>query len=311
MNSDHELDAPDKGPDTADARQHSIIANGIRINYRLIGSGPQVVVCLHGFPQTSRSWERLAGRLGSQYTIIAPDLRGTGDTQRPPTGYDKKTMAADVHELVAALGFDRTRLVGHDIGAAVAFAYAAQWPQEVTQLVMIEMLLPGFGLEELYAIRKPDEFAHMPFFMTPDLPEWLIAGHEGEFVDWFIRNMVADQAAFTPDDISAYAQACARPGGLRAGFDAYRAFWQDAEDNRRFAVTKLKMPVLAIGAELSIADGLFKSMQPLVENLRGLVFERCGHFIPDEQPGQLALELETFFKEHPSAPDTLAEGDNP
>ena len=276
---------------------HAALANGTRIHYRRAGAGSEAIVCLHGFPQTGRIWERLATRLAGQFTVIAPDLRGAGESQRPATGYDKKTMAADIHALVGSLGFDRVYLVGHDIGAAVAYAYAAQWPSEVARLAMIEMLLPGFGLEALWAIRKPGEFAHMPFFMTPDLPEWLIAGREAAFLEWFIRNMVADQAAFGPDDIAAYADAYARPGALRAGFDTYRAFWQDAEDNKDFARRKLAMPVLAIGAGLSVGTALAQSLQPLVEDLRDLVFEDCGHFIPDEQPERLARELDAFFGE--------------
>ncbi|MGL4620604.1 MAG: alpha/beta fold hydrolase [Chroococcidiopsis sp.] len=269
--------------------------SGTRIHYRQAGEGSEAVVCFHGFPQSGRSWEKLAAQLAQRFTVIAPDLRGAGESQRPPTGYDKKTVAADIHELVVSLGLSRVHLVGHDIGAAVAYAYAAQWPSEISDLTMIEMLLPGFGLEELWAIRKPGEFAHMPFFMTQDLPEWLIEGREEAFFDWFIRNMVADQSAFDPDDIAAYAQAYARPGALRAGFDGYRAFWQDAEDNKLFARSKLKMPVLAIGAGLSVGTALEQSLRPLTEDLRGLVFEDCGHFIPDEQPERLARELDAFF----------------
>ena len=291
------MTASSSASDPASIEHRSAFANGTRIHYRRAGAGSEAIVCLHGFPQTGRSWEKLAARLASRFTIIAPDLRGAGESQRPATGYDKKTMAADVHELVASLGFDRVHLVGHDIGAAVAYAYAAQWPDGVARLVMIDMLLPGFGLEALWTIRKPGEFAHMPFFMTPDLPEWLITGREAAFLEWFIRNMVADQAAFGPDDVSAYAHAYARPGALRAGFDSYRAFWQDAGDNKRFANTRLKMPVLAIGAELSVGTALAESLQPLTKHLRGLVFEACGHFIPDEQPERLARELENFFGE--------------
>jgi pimeloyl-ACP methyl ester carboxylesterase len=276
-------------------RHRTFAASGCRIHYRRIGDGPELVLCLHGFPQTGRLWERTGQWLAERFTVIAPDLRGAGESQRPPDGYDKKTIAGDVHELVASLGFGSVRLVGHDIGAAVAYAYAAQWPGEVSHLAMVEMLLPGFGLEALYAIHKPGEFAHMPFFMAADLPEWLIAGREREFIDWFIRNMVSNQSAFTPSDISAYATPYARPGALRAAFDLYRAFWQDAEDNRRFGETKLTMPVLAIGGEMSVGTLLEQSLEPLTTDLRGLVFEQCAHFIPDEQPERLSCELIRFF----------------
>lgn len=296
---------------TSEITHHSALASGVRIHYRRVGEGPEAVVCLHGFPQTGRAWERLAVRLAERFTVIAPDLRGAGDSQRPEDGYDKKTVAVDIRALVASLGLGRVHLVGHDIGAAVAYAYAAQWPDEVARLVMIEMLLPGFGLEAMYAIRRPGEFAHTPFFMAPDLPEWLVAGREAAFLEWFIRNMVADQAAFGPDDIAAYARAYARPGALRAAFDGYRAFWQDADDNKTFAQTKLKMPVLAIGAELSVGTALAQSLEPLAEDLRGLVFEGCGHFIPDEQPDRLARELEAYLGEGRPDPDRPAAGASP
>ena len=271
------------------------LVNGGRIHYRRAGTGPEVVILLHGFPQTGRSWEKVMAELASRFTVIAPDLRGAGESQRPATGYDKKTMAGDIHALARSLGFGRIHLVGHDIGGMVAYAYAAQWSDEVASLTMIEMLLPGFGIEALYAIRRPGQFAHMPFFMAQDLPEWLLAGREAAFLDWFIRSHAVDQAAIRPDDIAAYAGAYARPGGLRAGFDMFRAFWQDAEDNKAFAQTKLGMPVLAIGAEQNVGSLLEKSLQPVAENVRGLVFDDCGHFIPDERPERLSLELKAFF----------------
>ena len=278
-------------------RHRTFDASATRVHYRLIGDGPEPVVCLHGFPQNGRLWERTGEFLGERYTVIAPDLRGAGESGRPPSGYDKETMAGDVHDLVASLGHGSVCLVGHDIGAAVAYAYAAQWPDEVSHLVMIEMLLPGFGLEALYAIRRPGEFAHMPFFMAQDVPEWLISGREATFLEWFIRNMVSDQGTFGPEDVAAYVQAYARPGALRAAFDTYRAFWRDADDNRAFARTKLTMAVLAVGAELSLGQLVEQSLKPLCERLRGLILERCGHFVPDEQPERLALELGLFFGE--------------
>lgn len=281
---------------------HACTANGVRLHYRRAGTGPEVIVFLHGFPQTGHCWERVAARLVDGFTIIAPDLRGVGESERPTSGYDKKTMAADIRGLVSTLGFERVHIIGHDIGAAVAYAYAAQWPDAVARLAMIEMLLPGFGLEDLYAIRRPGEFAHMPFFMTPDLPEWLIAGREPAFFDWFIRNMAADQAAFDPDDIAAYARAYARPGALRAAFDSYRAFWQDAEDNRRLATTRLPMPVLAIGGDLSVGTALVDSLRALATDVRGTVYEGCGHFIPDEQPDRLAGDLRAFLGEERLTP---------
>lgn len=273
------------------------LADAVRLHYLYVGEGPDLVVCLHGFPQTGRLWERCARHLPPRYTVVAPDLRGTGESARPAGGYDKRTMAADVLALVGSLGFGSVRLVGHDLGAAVAYTYAAQWPAEVSHLALIEMLLPGHGLEAMFAIRRPGEFAHTPFFMAQDLPEWLLAGREAAFLEWFMRAMVVDQSALTPEDIASYASAYARPGALRAAFDMYRAFWRDAEDNRALAATRLPMPVLAVGAEGSVGRQLERSLEPLAADLRGVVFEGCGHFVPDEQPARLARELDAFFAE--------------
>ena len=280
-----------------EVRHKTFTGSGARIHYRTAGAGDELVVCLHGFPQTGRCWEHLMIGMSDRFTVIAPDLRGAGESERPATGYDKKTLAGDIRELVHSLRHKRVHLVGHDIGSAVAYAYAAQWPDEVGRLVMMEMLLPGFGLEAMFAIRKPGEFAHMPFFMAQDLAEWLIAGREGAFTDWFIRNMVANQAAFGPDDIAAYGGSLARPGALRAGFALYRAFWEDAEDNRTFAKKKLPMPVLAIGGAMSLADAFGVSLEPLTASLQSLVFEDCGHFILEEQPARVMHELRSFLLE--------------
>ena len=270
-------------------------ANGIRLHYVTAGSGPDVLVLLHGWPQTARAWTRLIPCLSDRYTVIAPDLRGAGDSARPMTGYDKKTAAQDVQVLITGLGHRRIELVGHDIGAMVAYAYAAQWPDEVAHLVLAESGLPGFGVEALWAISKPGQFAHMPFFMTPDLPEMLVEGREAAFIEWFIRTHTFDQAAFGEADFRAYAHAYALPGALRAGFDYYRAFWQDQEDNKGFARTKLAMPVLTIGAAMSVGDALEKQARQVADDVRGLVFEDCGHFVPEEQPERLAREITTFF----------------
>lgn len=273
---------------------HTVTVNGLRLHARRLGNASQTVVLLHGFPQTGRSWEKVARQLAPQFTVIAPDLRGAGESGRPATGYDKKTMAADLHKLLQTLDLGRVHLVGHDIGM-VAYAYAAQWPESVVSLTLIEMLLPGFGIEAMYAIRQPGRFAHMPFFMAQDLPEWLLAGKEAAFIDWFIRSNIMDQDAFSPEEMAVYMHAYARPSALRAAFDWFRSFWQDAEDNQAWAAAPLTMPVLAIGGSASVGSMLEQSLRPLANDLRGLVLEDCGHFVPDEQSLRLARELAAFF----------------
>jgi pimeloyl-ACP methyl ester carboxylesterase len=119
--------------------------NGVRIHYLKAGAGMRPLVLIHGFGDTSHMWALLFDEFGKEFTIIAPDMRGLGDSSRPATGYDKKTLAVDIHELVKSLGYHKIYLVGHDIGLMVAYAYAAQFPNEVERLALLEAPIPGVG----------------------------------------------------------------------------------------------------------------------------------------------------------------------
>jgi len=261
----------------------------VRLHYVTAGAGEPVVL-LHGFPQTWFTWRRVIPALAERYTVIAPDLRGLGDSTKPQGGYDKRTVAGDIHELVSALGYQRIRLVGHDIGGWVAYPYAAAYPEEVGKLVILQALVPGYGLE-----RNMQEAWHFRFHMEPDLPEALVGGRERMYLNRFISNGTYDPSVISSEDLDEYVRCFSMPGALRAAFNYYRALPQDVMDNEDLAKTKLPMPVLALGGEFSEGDNILASVKQVAEDVRGGTVKRCGHWIPEERPEQLTELMLDFF----------------
>jgi pimeloyl-ACP methyl ester carboxylesterase len=235
--------------------------------------------------------------LAERYTVIAPDLRGLGDSSRPLTGYDKQTVARDVWRLVnGKLGHNRFFLVGHDWGGPTAYALATQQPQAIRRLAILDVVIPGDGGDFSQGGRR----WHHQFHMTPDLPEALTAGREDVYLAWFYRTFAYRPDAVGEDDLKEYLRTYRQPGAMRAGFSFYRALQQDAEDNRAIAQRlKLEMPVLAVGGAKARGRGREPedSLKRLARNVRGAVIEDCGHFIPEEQPEELVHLLLDFFAE--------------
>lgn len=261
----------------------------VTLHYVTAGHGPPVVL-LHGFPQTWLTWRGVIPILAERYTVIAPDIRGMGDSSKPAAGYDKRTAAEDIRALVRRLGYDRIYLVGHDIGGWIAYAYAAAYPDEVGRLVSLQALVPGYGLEE--NIRRA---WHFKLQMEPDLPEALVRGREAMYLDHFICSGLYDRAAVTADVLDEYVRCFSAPGGARAAFNYYRALPHDARDNKGLETRKLPMPVLALGGGISEGDSILASVRRIAENVEGGTVDRCGHWIPEERPGHLAELLLDFF----------------
>lgn len=197
---------------------------GARLHYVTAGAGDPVLL-LHGWPQTWYAWRHVIPRLATRYSVIAPDMRGFGDSSKPAGGYDKMTVARDLRELVHALGHRSVFLVGHDMGGQVAYPYAAQWPEEVRALVYIESSLPCFGQEELMDVANGGSW-HFGFNMAGDIAEELVRGRERLLIEhWMKRSGVGavDPTTVADDALDRYAHALAQPGGLRASFAYYRA----------------------------------------------------------------------------------------
>jgi pimeloyl-ACP methyl ester carboxylesterase len=219
--------------------------NGNRIRYLVGGQGSPVVL-LHGFAQTSHMWLPLMEVLSQRHTVIAPDLRGAGGSDKPESGYDKKTMAADVHALVASLQLGPASVVGHDIGLMVAYAYAAQYPEAVTRVVLMDAFLPGIGdWKNVWLLR---DLWHFHFY--GEVPLALVQGRERTYLEHFWNDFAADRRRSVPeDDRRLYAAAFAQPGAVRAGFEYFRMFERDAQDFAELGRRPLSVPMLVLTGE--------------------------------------------------------------
>ena len=236
--------------------------------------------------------------LSKNYTFIAPDLRGLGDSSKPLTGYDGKTVAEDIQQLVTKLGFKTIFLVGHDIGGQIAYSYAAAHPTEVKKLVVSDLTFPGFAPP---GRMPPWWFA---FHQTPDMPEALVQGKELMYLSWFYHNLAYNPAAITQADINEFVSHYSAPGSMRAGFEYYRAFPQDAIENQNYSKIKLTMPVLAIGGSYYpvfggnvTSNSALYAMKTLAQNVQGMQVSNSGHWIPEERPDIMitSLVVNDFF----------------
>ena len=274
----------------------------VLLHYVTAGSGPPVVL-LHGWPMTWWSWRHVIPRLARSYTVIAPDLRGLGDSSRPPRGYDKKTVADDIWRLVHdKLGHTQFHLVGHDWGGPTAFALATAHRDAVRSLTIIDVVIPGDGADFSQGGRR----WHHQFHITPDLPEALTQGREDIYLGWFYRTFSFRPDAVGPDDIAEYLRTYRQPGAMRAGFEYYRTLEIDAADNTAEIKRRgpLEMPVLAIGGAIGYPHARGRGSEPeqslrrVAKDVRGLVIAECGHQVSEEQPELLTAALVDFFAQH-------------
>ena len=265
--------------------------DGVKLHYLRAGHGPAVVL-LHGYTQTSRMWRPLIPRLTDKFTVIAPDLPGIGDSDIPANGLDMKSAAIRMHALVKSLGITSARVVGHDIGLMIAYAYAAQFPQETEKLIVMDAFLPGVPGWEL-AYDSPD-FWHFRFHGPT--PEALVQGREAAYFAYFWNDLAADKDhSLSEADRTAYVQAYSRPGRMRAGW-AYFASWPDtAKDFAAMAQTQLTMPVLSIAGEKASAAILGPQMKRVATNVTIIELKGSGHWLMEERPTETMDALVAFL----------------
>jgi pimeloyl-ACP methyl ester carboxylesterase len=265
---------------------------GLKYSYLTAGSGEPLIL-IHGYAQTSHMWKAVIPQLAKRFMVIAPDLPGFGDTAIPADGLDMKTAAIRIHELARSLHIEKARVVGHDIGLMVAYAYAAQFPTEVTQLVVMDAFLPGVGDWE--ATYHDPHLWH--FFFNGPTPEALVQGRERIYLDHFWNDFAADKThSLSEADRKLYAAAYARPGRMRAGWAYFAAFPQTAKDFAQLAKTKLAMPVLVISGEKAGGDGLGKQLKLVASDVTATVLKDTGHWVIDERPTETAAALERFLR---------------
>lgn len=265
--------------------------DGTKIHYLTAGHGPTVIL-LHGYTQTSRMWRPLIPRLTDKFTVIAPDLPGIGDSDIPKDGLDMKSAAIRMHALAKSLGVTKARVVGHDIGLMVAYAYAAQFPSEVEKLIVMDAFLPGVPGWEL-AYNDPNMW-HFRFHGPT--PEALVQGREKIYFAYFWNDLAADKNRWLPvPDRAAYVAAYSRPGRMRAGW-AYFASWPDtAKDFAQMAQTQLTMPVLSIAGEKASAAILGPQMKRVATNVKIIELKGSGHWLMEERPKETMDALVAFL----------------
>src|SRR5450755_2372150 len=254
--------------------------DGVKMHYLTAGHGPTVLL-LHGYAETSRMWRPLIPTLAAKFTVIAPDLPGIGDSDIPKEGLDMKSAATTIHALIKSLGVEKARVVGHDIGLMVAYAYAAQFPAEVEKLVVMDAFLPGVaGWEDVY--NNPGIWHFRFNGPTPEAP---VRGRERIYFDYFWNDFAADAKHSIPEaDRVAYAAAYARAGRMRAGWAYFVSFQQAASDFAELSKTKLTMPVLAIGGEKANGEVLGLQMKIVATDSTMVVLKNTGHWVLEENP---------------------------
>ncbi|WIX87204.1 alpha/beta hydrolase [Amycolatopsis sp. DG1A-15b] len=271
--------------------------NGTRLHYLRAGDGPPLFL-LHGWPQTSHCWRKVLAPLAETHTVIAPDLRGYGRSDKPKSGYDKRTMAADVAALADHLGFAKTVVAGHDRGGRVAHRWALDRPDQVDRLAVFDIVPTRAMWQRLDVIAKPSW--HWLFHLQPDLPELLAGQNIAAYLGYFFERWTYQRHALDADAQAEYVHAFSQPGALRAGFDDYRAsFPDDAElDDADFdAGKRVTQPVLALWG----ANGLLGTLPALeiwreyADDVTGEALAECGHFLAEEQPGEVVTHLRKFL----------------
>jgi pimeloyl-ACP methyl ester carboxylesterase len=271
------------------------ISRDVRIHHLEAGTGPRVALLVHGFPETANQWLKVVPALvAAGFRVIAPDYRGAGGSSKPVGGYDKMTMAGDLRRLLRE-HLQITRpilLVGHDIGAGVAAAYALAHREEVAELALVDAPLPGTSAFE--RMRGDPRGWHAAFHSARDIAELLVQGRERAYLQHMIAVRIYDPTAISPRDLDGYVRAYEAPGAMRAAFELYRAFEQDGEDLRAALARggKLTIPTVCVTGALSgLGPVMSEMVGEIAANVRAVVAPGAGHWVPEENPAALADAL--------------------
>lgn len=276
--------------------QRYVRANGIRVHTWVGGEGPALVL-LHGYPQSGIMWRKVAPALARRFTVVIPDLRGYGDSDKPRDGFDKKTMAADIHGVMQALGHARYRVVGHDRGARVSHRLALDHAEAVERLSLLD-IVPTHTLFRDTGRELAAAYWHWFFFQVPDLPEVMIGATPEPFLRNMFRALTAEAGAIEEPAFAEYLRVFTLPGTIRCGLEDYRAAAkQDFADDEADLARRVSCPVQILWGEYGKMHGLFDVLatwRDKATDVRGRPLP-CGHFIPEEAPEALLAELEPFL----------------
>jgi pimeloyl-ACP methyl ester carboxylesterase len=275
---------------------HVAVVNGFRMHYVTAGAGYPLVL-LHGWPQSCYEWRKIIPSLARRFTLIAPDLRGLGNSERPMAGYDKRTLASDVFALVQSLGLHKIGLIGHDWGGVVSYYLAYDHPEQVERLMILDSI-PGLGRSGDKINRETAKKLWHVFFHAgiPDLAEKLISANLEAYLRYFYTSTAYNYspAVFTNDDIAEYVRVYSVPGAVRAGLQYYRTALHEDLENLSSCSRKLSLPITAWGGEVFLGD-IVPSWRAVADHVEGGVVKECGHFIAEEQPEFTIQQALEFF----------------
>ncbi|MEU1881651.1 alpha/beta hydrolase [Streptosporangium sp. NPDC020072] len=268
--------------------------NGVRLHYVSGGSGEPLVL-LPGWPQTWWEYRKVMPALAARYRVIVVDLRGMGGSGKPASGYDKKTMARDVRELVRALGHDRVNIAGHDVGAMIAFSFAVNHPEATRRLALLDVTHPDDSYYEFRMLPQPGQ-AFFPwwfaFNQVQGLPEQLVSGRSRYLVDWIFDHLLVDKSAIGDRDRAVYAKAYSSPDAVRGGNSWYQAFGQDIEDHRTYG--KVTAPTLGL-AHSAFHPHMNQVLPTQATDVRVTELTGTGHYFVEERPAAVIGHLTGFF----------------
>ena len=270
----------------------TVDVDGLKMHYFTAGTGPETLVLIHGYAQSAHMWESAMPELAKKFTVIAPDLPGFGDSAIPKDGLDMKSAATRIHALVKSLKVTKARVVGHDIGLMVAYAYAAMYQSEVEKLVVMDAFLPGIGdWETTY---------HNPvlwhFFFNGPTPEALVKGRERIYFEHFWNDFAADgKKSLSETDRKFFTAQYAREGRMRAGWAYFANFPQTAKEFAVLGKTKLTMPVMVISGEKAGGPGLGEQLKLVANNVTPIVLKATGHWVIDENRTEVMQALAKFL----------------
>lgn len=294
-------------------RHGSARVRDLHLHYVEGGEGRPLLL-IPGWPQSWYAWRRVMPLLvAAGRRVIAVDPRGTGDSDRPPQGYDLDAVAADIHGLAESLDLltdGPIDVAGHDVGTWIAYAYASDWPSDVRRAAFLDALIPGLSAPRPdLSVREGNLRSwHFPFNQLDDLPEVLLSGRERAFLTWLFRAKSVRAWAFTSGDIDEYARQMAAPGAIRAATAYYKAAFsaEGIAANRARATRPLDIPVLALGAERGVGKTMAETLAPLARTVTGRVVPGCGHYMPEECPEEIAADLLAFFEAAPTSAERAA-----
>lgn len=270
--------------------------NGILLHFVIGGSGPPLLL-LHGWMGSWYSWRKVMPKLAEKFTVIAPDARGYGDSEKPYAGYDGSTVAADFLGLLEQLGAGPAFVMGHDMGAPVALLMAAEHPDRVQGVGYFDEPLLGYSLDRFTAFHAENPFVYwwFPFNATRHVAALLWEGKEAVMVDYLLNSMIVDQRKISAEDRAEYVRGLVSPGGLHGSFGWYRDSLVTSAQIRS-AVSRerpLRVPLLALNGAWG-HPGVFEQFEGLATHITGETIPNVGHLLAEEAPEEVVRAILSF-----------------